>query len=373
MKRKQTNQILADLKKKMVFLVGPRQVGKSWLAKHIMPLFSHPVYLSYDRNEDRKIIENESWLEATDLLVLDELHKMPNWKNYIKGIYDTRPDHLQILVTGSARLNAMKQAGDALTGRVFTHRLLPFSPAELAALGIEVDMDRFLERGGFPEPFLADKLVDAKRWRAQYLDSLIRVEVFDFNQIQNIKAINLILELLRNRVGSPVSYKSIAEDINVAPNTVKKYIQILEELYIVFRVVPYSKNIARSLLKEPKIYFFDTGLVQGDLGAKLENFVAVCLLKHVYAKYDQEGEEYKLHYLRTKDGVEVDFALTYNEKITRIMEVKYTNKNLSKGLVTFNKKYNLPALQLVRDIKREHVSQGIAIKRVENFLTTLML
>jgi predicted AAA+ superfamily ATPase len=151
---------------------------------------------------------------------------------------------------------------------------MPLSPAECHKMENDYPLDRFLERGGFPEPFLTPDLIDADRWRLQYIDSLLREDVLEFDKIQNVNAIRLVFDLLRERVGSPVSYSSIAEDVQIAPNTVKKYIQILEALYVVFRVTPFSRNIARSLLKEPKIYFFDTGLIKGDKGAKFENQTA---------------------------------------------------------------------------------------------------
>jgi len=305
MERKQKKQILKDLNKKMVFITGPRQVGKTWLAKDIAGDFPKSVYLNYDSFSDRKIIKEEIWLEQTDLLILDELHKMPFWKNYLKGVYDTRPEHMKILVTGSARLETFRQSGDSMAGRYFRHRLLPFSPAEVNSNSLE----KFITQGGFPEPFLAETSTDADRWRMQYLDGLIRTDILDFEKINDFRAIQLVLELLRSRVGSPVSYRSIAEDVGVAPNTVKKYIRILESLFIIFRVSPFSKNIARSILKEPKIYFFDTGMVEKDEGIRFENTVALCLLKHVYYLEDSLGKPYSLNYLRTKDKTEVDFCL----------------------------------------------------------------
>lgn len=150
MERKQKSLIERDLRKKMIFLNGPRQVGKTWLAKDIARSYQRSVYLNYDRLEDRKIIQNESWLESTELLILDELHKMKGWKTYIKGVFDTRPDHLKILVTGSARLETFRQTGDSLAGRFFRHRLLPFSPAEVKEVMPGYTLERFLQRGGFP-------------------------------------------------------------------------------------------------------------------------------------------------------------------------------------------------------------------------------
>jgi len=373
MERCQKQHILSDLQKKMVFLAGPRQAGKTTLAKEIGEHFSSCVYLNYDSFQDRKIIQEEAWLPSVDLIILDEIHKMPQWKNYLKGVYDTKLSHQKILVTGSARLEIFSHVGDSLAGRYYLHRLMPFSPAELLKVGVDSDLDTFLERGGFPEPFLAEDPVDAKRWRMQYIDSLLRTDILDFENIHNLKAIELVFELLREKVGSPISYSSIAEDVGVSTNTVKKYIQIFEALYIVFRVVPFSRNIARSLQKVPKIYFFDVGLVKGGLGLKFENFVGVCLLKHVLAKIDYQAESYSLQYLRTKDQREVDFAIICDQKIEKIIEVKLANHQISKELYYFSEKYQLPACQIVKELKRQQVKNEIEIVDAIHFLRNLYL
>lgn len=373
MERYQKSLILRDLEKKMVLIAGPRQAGKTTLAKELAKDFKSFVYLNYDSLEDRKIIMKEGWLPSVELIMLDEIHKMPKWKNYLKGIYDTKEEHQKILVTGSARLEIFHRVGDSLAGRYFLHHLLPLSLAECHKVGLEYEIDRFLERGGFPEPFLADNLIDANRWRLQYVSSLLREDVLDFDNIQNLNAIRLVFELLREKVGSPISYTSIAEDAAIAPNTVKKYIQILEALYVVFRITPYSKNIARSLLKEPKIYFFDTGLVKGDAGAKFENFIASSLLKSVYAEIDYLAEECALHYLHTKERQEVDFALVRNGKIEKMIEVKYHDASLSQPLLYFHDKYKIPGVQIVKELKRERIDQGIEIIRAERFLKSLFL
>ncbi|MBA3958452.1 MAG: ATP-binding protein [Parachlamydiaceae bacterium] len=373
MERAQKEPIIRDLYKKMVLLAGPRQAGKTTLAKSIAKDFTSSLYLSYDRLEDRKIIQEESWLPSVELLVLDEIHKMSNWKNYLKGIYDTKQPNQKILVTGSARLEIFNQVGDSLAGRFFLHRLMPLSPAECEKMDVSYSIDHFLERGGFPEPFFSETLVDANRWRLQYVDSLVRHDVLDFDNIHNIRAIQLVFELLRKRVGSPISYKSIAEDVNISPTTVKKYIEILEALYIIFRVTPFSNNIARSLLKEPKIYFFDAGLVNGNGGARFENFVAGCLLKHVFGKIDYEAERYALHYLQTKEKHEVDFALVREDAIEKIIEVKESDSVTAVGLNYFHAKYNFEAIQVVRNLKREKREGAIEIVEARNFLKSLFL
>lgn len=373
MYRKQIEPILKDLSRKIVFIVGPRQVGKTWLTTEIGKRFSNTTYLNYDYFEDRQIIKDGSWRQTTELLIFDELHKMPGWKNYLKGLYDTKSENLKILVTGSARLDMFRQTGDSLAGRFFTHRLLPFSISELQKELVSNDIERFIRRGGFPEPFLAENEVDAKRWRNQYADGLIRTDILDFENIHDFKTVQMVFELLRRKVGSPVSYTSIASDVNISPTTVIKYVRILEALYIIFRIAPYSKNIARSILKEPKIYFFDNGLVAGGDGAEFENFVATSLLKHAYGKVDYEGENFELKYLRTKDGREVDFCLVNNGQIVEVIEAKNSDGNVSNNLVYFCEKYNLKGVQIVKELKRERTIGKIDVLKADSYLRKLVL
>jgi predicted AAA+ superfamily ATPase len=285
---------------------------------------------------------------------------MREWKNYLKGVYDTKPELLKILVTGSARLETFRQSGDSLAGRFFRHRLLPISIVELENPD-EASLDRLIKRGGFPEPFLAESDTDADRWRMQYSDGLVRTDVLDFENVHDLRAMQTLLEILRRRVGSPVSYASIAGDIDISPNTVKRYIGILESLYIVFLVTPYSKNIGRSLLKEPKIYFFDTGLVAGDEGARFENHIAVSLLKYVYAIEDYKGTYAELKYMRTKEKKEVDFFITISDSIDSIVEVKMSDREISKTLAYFCDKYGLKGFQVVKNLRNEYKERSITV------------
>jgi len=374
MERIQKQQIIKDLAKKMVFLVGPRQVGKTWLSKEIAKEYPDSLYLSYDRLEDREIITGEEWPEKTDLLILDELHKMKGWKNYLKGVYDTKNNHLKILVTGSAHLDVFRQSGDSLAGRFFVHHLLPLSLSEIRQVSGELDLDRLINRSGFPEPYLATSDIEAERWRLQYVDSLIREDVFNFDNIDNYRNIRTLFELLRYKVASPISYNSLARDMGISPVTVKKYMSILESLYIIFVVKPYSKKISRSILKQPKIYFYDNALVKGDDGAKLENFVALSLLKSVVAENDYLAKAKKLNYISTKDGREVDFAISDEEGgIDNLIEVKRADANISANLIYFSNKYNLAGIQLVKELKRERQVDNLRVVRVGEYLKGLYL
>lgn len=371
MKRSQESFICRDLDKKMVFIVGPRQVGKTWLAKSIAARYSRSHYLNYDNRNDRDIIMGEKWLPSSELLVFDEIHKMSDWKNYLKGIYDTKPDTMRILVTGSARLDTFKSGGDSLVGRYFLHHLLPLSCAELNNASSDFGLERLVVRGGFPEPFLADSDNDAERWRKLYSDGLIRYDILDFENIHNLKALQTVFELLRERVGSPISYSSIARDCGISSATAKKYVDIFEALFIVFKVVPFSRNIGRALLKEPKIYFYDTGLVKGNDSIKLENSVAGILLKNAVLRSDYTGKEVLLQYIRTKDGKEIDFCMAHEGKAETFFEVKYSDSNISPQLYDFCSKQNVPGIQLVYTLRNERREGPVEVRSAESYLQEL--
>jgi hypothetical protein len=373
MKRYIYEKVVKDLGKKMVFITGPRQVGKTYLAKSIQSEFKSPVYLNYDDIDDALTIQKRTWPQSADLIILDEIHKMKAWKNFLKGTFDTRPENQAFLITGSARLETFRQTGDSLAGRYFHYRLNPISVKELAGnVEPSTAVSKLTMLGGFPEPFLSDSEDEAKRWRHQYYTNLVREDILDFSKINEIRSIRLLIELLKKRVGSPLSLASLARDLQLAPNTVRKYISILESLYIIFLVRPYHKNIARAILKEPKVYFYDSGYIDGDEGKRLENTVAMCLLKHVQYLQDTQGEEINLHYIKTKGGKEIDFVLSREGKLQQCIEVKLSDSNLSNQLKHFRAKLpGIPMVQLVHNLHREKELSGTPIVSAGNWLAKL--
>jgi hypothetical protein len=365
--------IQRDLKRKMVVLTGPRQVGKTWLAKELMTDFNRPQYLNFDHFDDARIIRTQAWPPNADLVVFDEIHKMKGWKRFVKGIYDTREARQSILVTGSARLEAFRQAGESLAGRYFHFRLNPISVRELKGREKPYEALALLNRfGGFPEPFLSGSEAEASRWRNQYYTDLVREDILEFSRIQEVKAIRLLLEMLRERVGSPLSFRCLAGDLQVSPNTVGKYVQILESLCIIFLVRPFHANVARAVLREPKVYFYDSGYVRGDEGLRLENTCAVCLLKHVHYLQDTAGEEISLHYVRTRDGREVDFAITQQNKLSLLIEVKLSEDQPAAALRFFlNRVPGISACQLVHNLRREQHRDGVDVLNASKWLSEL--
>lgn len=375
MKRYLSNTILSDLGKKMVLLTGPRQVGKTTLAKELMASYRSPQYLNWDVADDRRILLGQSWSPRADMLVFDEIHKMPNWKSYLKGVFDGRTEGQAILVTGSARMETFRQSGESLAGRYYQTRLHPFSVrewVELTDAKPDDALDRLIERGGLPEPFLAEDQAQAERWRQQYFTDLVREDVLEFSRIQEIRAMRLLVELLRERVGSPLSIASLARDIQIAPNTVAKYLDILEALYVIFLVRPFHHNVARAIMKEPKVYFFDTGYVCGDDGVKWENACATMLLKHVNFEQDTLGRQSSLAYLRTKEGAEVDFVLCDEGMPTHLIECKHADNRPAPALIKFAGLFTeAKSIQLVRELRQEEYRRPVSIVKGADWLAEL--
>lgn len=394
MKRYLDKLIAADLQRKLVFVTGARQVGKTTISQQMQAGVSPSQYLNFDVASDRARILRQSWPPETRLLVLDELHKMAHWKSWLKGVIDGRPAGQQQLVTGSARMDTFRQTGDSLAGRFLSWRLHPISVKEWCELSPQAAsaqppspdqaLEHLLKRGGFPEPCLfpetQDGDKDAQRWRSRYADGLVREDVMEFSRIQEVGAMRVLLELLRERVGSPLSLASIGRDLGLSQPTVKRFIDILQALYIVFTVQPWHHNIARSLLQAPKVYFYDTGMVNppgndgGNEGAGLrfENAVAGMLLKHVQFLQDAEAAPVNLHYVRTKDGAEIDFALSRGKELTHLIECKWADDRPHKAFAKFTSLWpQAQAIQLVRHLRAPEVRNAVLVTTAAPWLAQL--
>jgi len=375
MERTITPHIKADLGEKVVFITGPRQVGKTTLSKS---LFTDFDYFNYDRAEHRLILKETSWDRKKPLVIFDELHKMKHWKRWLKGIYDTEGINPQILVTGSAQLNAYKKVGDSLAGRYFQYRLYPLDLKEVKPdYSANEAFERLWQCGGFPEPFLNGKETFYRRWKKSHIDIMLRQDLIDLASIRDIQAIETLIELLKNNVGSTISYANLARSLEKDAKTIKRWLQLLEELYIIFKITPYSQKITRSLLKEPKYYFYDTAyLDDNDPGAKLENIVANALLKELHYLEDTLGFSTKLHYVRTRDGKEIDFVVVINKNPSHLIEVKWSDDSPNKHFMHFEQ-YLTPAtkkIQLVKEIKREKTyPNGLEIRGLIPWLSDLTL
>lgn len=374
MQRQILSLIQNDLPQKMVLLSGPRQCGKTTLSKQLASDF---VYLNYDNAQDRHFLAKGEWDRTKPLWIFDEFHKMRKWKSWLKGVFDTKAAQISMMVTGSARMDTYKRGGDSLAGRYFSYRLHPFTVAELKEqMPAEDALQRILQVGGFPEPFLRNQETFARRWRRSHLDTILREDLFDLEKVRDIRSIEILVDLLRTRVGSGVSFSSLATDLQVSVPTIKHWLQILEDLYIIFAVRPYHRNITRSLLKEPKYYFYDTGAVaevSENPGPVLENAVACGLLQGLQFLEDQTGRRTNLCYLRDKEKREVDFLATIDENPVQMIEVKWSDDAFSPALLHFQKYLPaVPAFQVVYKLDRPRsTATGIQMTSAASFLKSI--
>jgi predicted AAA+ superfamily ATPase len=363
--------IEADLDKKIVLLSGPRQSGKTTLSRSIT--FADFEYLNFDDAEQRLKVLRKNWSRQSDLLILDELHKMKKWKTWIKGLFDAEGVRPRLLVTGSARLDVFRKGGDSLAGRHFMYRLHPFSVAELKDVESPKEiLAGIMQRGGFPEPYLSRSETDARRWRQSHLDVILRQDLLDLEQVRNIIGIETLVELLSQRVGSTISFRNLAQDLSVTPQTVQRWVVLLERLFVVFVVRPYTAKLARSLLKEPKIYFYDTGRVNAGGGARLENAVACALLKRANFLTDTQGVKTDLCYMRDREHREVDFLTVRDRRPELLVEVKSSSDEFSKHLKYFSERVEPQStVQLVLDLGRSSKNRHGSIEDAATWLAKL--
>ena len=355
---------LQDLQSKMVFVGGPRQVGKTTMAKDILTRFPSGRYFNWDFDDDRQDILKKRWTTENTLLVFDELHKFPRWKNWIKGLYDVSRANHSFLVTGSARLDLYRRGGDSLLGRYHYWRLHPFSLDEIPeGLTARETFQRLMSVGGFPEPFLDNDERAARRWRRERFDRVLREDIRDLSSVRNIQLLGLFLDLLRHRVGGLVTLSNLAADIQVSPKTAASWLEVLERMYLVFAVRPFTQSLPRAVLKPPKVYFFDTGDPLVDEGERFENLVAASLLKRLQFLEDRDGYRYELRYLRDKEGREVDFVILKENQIDELVEVKWADENISKSLLYYAERLQpRKATQVVARLKRPYDQGKIQVR-----------
>jgi hypothetical protein len=364
-----TAQVRRDLKRKMVFIAGPRQVGKTTLALSLPDAAAG--YLNWDSAEHReRILRRE--LPVGGLWIFDEIHKYRQWRNYLKGLYDNRRKGQQILVTGSGRLDLYRFGGDSLQGRYHLLRLHPFSVAELK-LNSQAQLMDMLRLGGFPEPWLAASETEARRWSREYRTRLMREDVTALERIQDLGQLELMMLRLPELVGSPLSINALREDLQISHKTADSWLDALERLYSVFRLAPYGSPKIRAVKKEQKHYHFDWTLVPED-PARFENLAACHLLKWVHYRQDTEGLDLDLSYFRDTDGREVDFVITEKRRPVLFVECKWSDAEVDKSLRYLKAKFpKTDTWQISATGKKDYLSkEGIRMAPAIRLLMGLL-
>ncbi len=320
-------QVRRDLERKMVFVAGPRQVGKTTLALSLAG--ARRGYVNWDVASHReRLLKGE--LPAVKLWVFDEIHKYRRWRNYLKGLYDSRPPGQRILVTGSGRLDLYRFGGDSLQGRYHLLRLHPFSAAELR-LTRPAELADLLRLGGFPEPYLSASETEARRWSREHRTLLVREDVVTLERIQDLGHLELLVLRLPELVGSPLSVNALREDLQVSHKALTAWLAALERLYAIFRLAPLGAPRIRAVKKQQKHYHFDWTTVSAE-AARFENLVACHLLKWVHFEQDTRGRDLELRYFRDLEGREVDFVVTEGRRIALLVECKWADAEPDRGL-----------------------------------------
>ncbi|MBI2602619.1 MAG: ATP-binding protein [Deltaproteobacteria bacterium] len=329
--------IIEDLKEKMVFVGGPRQVGKTTLALSLLKAADErdPAYFNYDDQKSRAAILEGRFPAHAPIVVLDELHKFKNWRNLLKGFYDTSRSYRKFLVTGSARLDFYRRGGDSLQGRYHYYRLHPLHLDEVS------DMARLLVFGGFPEPYFKGNSRHWNRWQNERRVRVLQEDLISLEQVREVSQVDLLASVLSDRVGSLLSVKNLAKDLGVAFETADRWIEILENLYYCFRIQPYGTKELQTTKKERKLYMWDWSLCQ-TAGARFENFLASYLLKYCHFRQDYYGDNLQLGFLRDREQREIDFVIIKNRKIIAGIECKTNSTAISPNIKYFAKKTKIP-------------------------------
>jgi len=370
------DELSAD--KSMIMLAGPRQSGKTTFAREIVARdFTDSVYFNWDLAKDKQRLiadpdffskEPRSSVSSRPLVILDEIHKYRDWKNYLKGIYDQFAGEYQFFVTGSGRLEFSRKAGDSLAGRFLKFHIFPFTLSELssrrralkdfmsnpledfddAPAGETAQTFKSLwELSGFPEPFVKGKKTFWSTWSAAYGQQIVRDDLRTVADIRSLDTVEILFALLPSRVASPLSMNNLARDLQVAFDTVKNWLLLFDSFYLTFRISPWTQRISRSILKEKKIYLFNFPVID-DEAARFENLAALEFLRAVEAWKDHGWGNFSLHYLRNKDKQEVDFLIAKNNRPFLLAEAKLSEDAPAASLYTFQNLLNVPAVQLVK-------------------------
>jgi len=365
--------IAAD--KSMIFLAGPRQAGKTTLARIIAKGFTNSLYCNWDIPDHRtSLLTNPTFFtslpcldDSKPLIIFDEIHKYRDWKNYLKGVYDQFGADYQFLVTGSGRLDLYQKGGDSLAGRYLLFNLWPFTMSELRSSarslqdfladplavsnGMAEENEKMWERletlSGFPEPFLNGKIPSYRRWSNAFSQRLIREDIRELTNIRTVTDIETLYHLLPSRVGSPLSVPSLADDLKVSYNTVQNWLAIFERFFLTFSLPTWTNRISRAIQKERKVYILDAPRIK-DPAARFENMVALELWRAVSCWNAMGAGNFSLHFIKNKEKQEVDFLLANEREPVLLVECKLNDTQPAKALLSAQQVLRVPAIQVVK-------------------------
>ncbi len=358
------DSIKQDLGKKMVFIGGPRQVGKTTLARTFIT--EENQYFNWDDLQDRESIKKHEINPDLKVVVLDEVHKYARWRTLLKGLFDKYHRKLSVLVTGSARLDHFRRGGDSLFGRYHYYRLHPFTLREIDRHLKRETTERLFCFGGFPEPYLEGTVRTLRRWHRERKNRVVYQDLRDLETVKELSLIELLVDALSSRVGSVLSVRSLSEDLEVSPNTVARWLRILEMIYYCYRIYPYGAPRIRAVKKSAKLYLWDWSEIE-NYGSRFENLVAGHLLKFCHLLEDTEGHSMELRYIRDTDLREIDFVVIQNKKPLFAVECKTGEGSISRHIRYFSERTGIPKYYQIHRGTKDYLDGNIRVLPFETF------
>ena len=358
-------------------ITGPRQAGKTTLVRNLNGNYN---YFSLENPDTRLFAESDprGFLHsAGEKFILDEVQHVPELFSYLQEILDNSRENGKVILLGSQSFLMNQHISQSLAGRVASLKLLPLSYSELKAAQFDnLNIDTVLFNGGYPR--LYNENVDPIHFFPYYIETYLQRDIRLLRNIENLTAFVRFIKLCAGRVGNILDLSSLANDTNISVNTVKSWLSVLEASYILYFVHPYSGNVNRRMIKSPKLYFFDTGLVCSLLnierekqletfymrGNLFENFVFSELLKIRF----NAGFPANYYFLRDSKGVEVDCVQELSEGV-RFIEIKSSETLLTdhiKNLLLFRKLFSKTEDYIVYAGREEPLYHGVKFINWQN-------
>lgn len=304
----------------VIALTGPRQSGKSTLSRHLFPDY---LYVNLESPQSREFAENDPesfFRKYPGRVILDEIQNVPSLFSYIQVIVDKKKIMGDFIITGSSQFKLSEQITQSLAGRVSILKLLPLSLDELNQTNFKEDFFKLSHKGFYPA--LYDREIDSQDYYSDYMQTYIERDVRSLINVKDLKVFQTFLKLCAGRVGSLVNYTSLGNDVGVSRETIKSWLNVLEASYITYQLSPFFKNVNKRLIKSPKLYFYDVGLLSYLLGISttesfethplrggiFENLIISDLMK----QYFNEHKTPDFYFYQDNKGLEVDLVFIKN-------------------------------------------------------------
>ena len=322
----------------VVAILGPRQCGKSTLANHLSENLPErkTIYIDLELPSDLQKLDDSEWFFSTNqgkLICIDEIQRKPELFPVIRSLTDKWKGNGHFLVLGSASQDLIKQSSETLAGRISYHQLTPFLYSEIKH---DYSLEEYLVRGGFPRSLTASDDLISNRWRENFITTFIERDLLQFVGIMP-QVMRRLWQMLAHLNGQTINYSSLGNSLGISNTSIKNYIDLLSETFMIEAVQPYLKNIGKRIIKSPKIYISDTGLINTFLGVNSFNqLMGHPVFGSLWESFVLNSLKayfpfYNFFHYRTSHGAEIDFVIEYGAKTIAVECKSSKSPKLSKG------------------------------------------